>query len=229
MATKQQVPVIAARLTEFQEEFMDLPTEDSQWVIMHGKESARLFVDAVINHRINTGAIASTAIFSEPSNITIISATTKSLIARDTFKIDENQRNAVKIIHIGDNFYKWFLDKVEQPFSGSTIYGQNLNRRSVDLQILSELGGLEKVETTLTEIYVMMERQGTVEVDLLDSKNASIFYVRDSTGVIRVVRLRWDYEHWQGWIIDACSLGLLRGHEVGVKVFSHNASALQKA
>ena len=41
MATKQQVPKIAATLTEFQEGFEDLSTEDGQWVIQNGKEKRK--------------------------------------------------------------------------------------------------------------------------------------------------------------------------------------------
>jgi hypothetical protein len=49
MATKQQIPVVAARLTEFQEGFENLSTEDAQWVIMNGKEAVTLFVASVAN------------------------------------------------------------------------------------------------------------------------------------------------------------------------------------
>jgi len=49
MATKQQVPVLAARLVEFQEEFLSLPTKDAQWAIMNGKEAASLLSKAIAN------------------------------------------------------------------------------------------------------------------------------------------------------------------------------------
>ncbi|MFA5130925.1 MAG: hypothetical protein WC467_00700 [Patescibacteria group bacterium] len=220
MATKQQVPVIAARLTEFQEEFMDLPTEDAQWVIMHGKEAARLFVDTVMS-RIKTSVQTATSILSKIINYAVIPETKEKFITKDKFKIDENQKKSVKIISLGDNFKMWFLEKIEQPFPGSTIYGRKINYRSVDEPILYELGGI-LAETTLTEIYTMMELQGSgVDNDLFDNLNASIFYVRDVTGTMRVVYVRWDNNNWSGWIVNACSIGLLRGQEVGYQVFSH--------
>jgi hypothetical protein len=51
MATKQQIPVLAARLVEFQEEFSVLPIDDAQWVIMNGKEAAALCAKAIANRQ----------------------------------------------------------------------------------------------------------------------------------------------------------------------------------
>lgn len=53
MATKQQVPVLAARLVEFQEEFSVLSTEEAQWAIMNGKEAAALSAKAIANRITN--------------------------------------------------------------------------------------------------------------------------------------------------------------------------------
>lgn len=47
--TKQQIPVLAARLVEFQESFSGLSVEDGQYVIQDTKEAIKLFVEAVKN------------------------------------------------------------------------------------------------------------------------------------------------------------------------------------
>jgi len=60
---------------------------------------------------------------------------------------------------VGDNFKEWFLDKVEQPMGESTLNYGKLSHSSVDGPIIEELGGKEKAETTLTELFALMEMQ----------------------------------------------------------------------
>ena len=60
--------------------------------------------------------------------------------------------------------------------------------RSVDGPILAELGGEAKAETTLTEVYSLMEAQKNGENGpLLTNGYANIFYVRDVNGALRAV------------------------------------------
>lgn len=226
MATKQQIPVVAARLTEFQEEFVNLPTEDAQWAIMNGKEAARLFVEAVAN-RIKVTTQVVVAILSEIIATVIIPATTEKFVAKDRFKVDTSRKAKVKISYLGDNFESWFMGKTEEPFSGSTIYGRELNKGSVDGPILSELGGQEKSETTLSEVFAMMARQANGKAgELLNNGYANIFYVRDITGTLRAVSVSWS---GGGWNVSASSVEDPFEWRVGSRVFSRNSLAPQTA
>ncbi len=232
MATKQQIPVVAARLTEFQEEFFQLPTEDAQWVIMNGKEAAKLVVSAIINRpkaevEVETQAQPIVPILGEIITTVTIPATTEKFIAKDKFKVDTGRKAKVKISYLGDNFKSWFMGKTEEPFPGSTIYGRKHNKGSVDGPILSELGGQEKAEITLSEIFAMMERQANGEgSELLNNGYANIFYVRDITGTLRAVFVRW---LGGGWGVGARPVGYPRGWGAGHQVFSRNSSVAQTA
>lgn len=53
--TKQQIPVLAARLVEFQEKFGQLSKEDGQYVIQRTAEAIDLFVEALKNRKLAIG------------------------------------------------------------------------------------------------------------------------------------------------------------------------------
>ena len=225
MATKQQVPVLAARLVEFQEEFSNLPTEDTQWAIMNGKDAAALCAQAIANRIKETAAKKTTGVVALLLGAVIstatISASIEKFVVKDKFKVDTSRKAKVKISYLGDNFKEWFLKKTEEPFAGSTVYGRKLNKGSVDGPILSELGGQEKDETTMAEIYAMMERQANGESgDLLNNGWANIFYVRDITGTLRAVGVHW---HDDGCYVDARSVEHPYEWRSGRQVFSRNS------
>jgi len=225
MATKQQIPVVAARLTEFQESFENLPTEDAQWVIMNAKDAISLFISAVIN-RAKPAVQAVTAFLSAIIAATFsVSSTTEKFVAKDKFKVDTERKAKVKISHLGDNFKEWFLGKTENPFAGSTIYGRKLEKNSVDGPILQELGGNEAAETTLTEMYAAMEAQPNGENgDLLNNGWANIFYIKDVNGTLRAVRVRWSDD---GWHVHACSVENPLEWFTDRRIFSRNSSVSQ--
>lgn len=50
-----------------------------------------------------------------------VAATAVPFVARDRFVKNTAKNTPVKISYIWDNFIEWFLDKVEQPFGGSTL------------------------------------------------------------------------------------------------------------
>ena len=240
MATKQQIPVVAARLTEFQEEFSKLPTEEAQWVIMNGKEAAALFARAVSNRfkatvkatvrTVKTTVKAAAAILGTITSTITIIATTEEFVAKEKFIVNTGKRAKVKISYIGGNFWVYFIGKIEQPFSGSAIYGRKLKEDSVDAPILTELGGEDKVETTLTEIYVAMSAQPNGEngglLAVCNINYVNIFYVRDINGILRTVRVLWEVD---GWNIEAFSVGHPDYWHTGSQVFSRNFSVSQAA
>lgn len=221
MATKQQIPVVAARLTEFQEEFSALPTEDAQWVIMNAKDAISLFVNAVVN-RAKPTVQAIMNLLSAIISTFSVSATTDKFVAKDKFKEDTGKKSKVKISYLSDNFKEWFLGKTEVPFAGSTVHGRKLEKNSVDGPILAELGGNEAAETTLTELYVAMAAQPNGENgNLLNNGWANIFYIKDVNGTLRAVRVRWNDD---GWVVSACTVEYPHEWHADFRVFSRNFS-----
>ncbi|MEK7195270.1 MAG: hypothetical protein AAB655_01085, partial [Patescibacteria group bacterium] len=127
-----------------------------------------------------------------PVGTVTVAATTTSFVAKDRFVVNTKQNAPVKIAYLWDDFRAWFTDKVEQPFEGSTLKYGKLSRSSVDGSIIAELGGEEKAETTLAEIFSLMAAQMAAQPSgesgpLLTNGYANIFYVRDAKGVLRAV------------------------------------------
>ncbi|MEI7451759.1 MAG: hypothetical protein WCK37_00990 [Candidatus Falkowbacteria bacterium] len=213
MATKQQIPVLAARLVEFQEGFYDLPNEDAQWAIMHAKEAVRLCVSVIKNrHKVQTVS----------NNITCsidIRVTPEKFIAKERFVVDTSETARIKISYLGRNFIDWFGEKIEDSFPGSSIVGRKLIESSLDTQIINELGGERFAETTLMEINTAMWRQANGEFGELSTKGEhNVFYVRDVKGILRTVSVYWD--PIACWCVDAVSIDSFFGHDAGCRVFS---------
>jgi hypothetical protein len=91
----------------------------------------------------------------------------------------------------------------------------------VDGPIINELGGEAKAETTLSEMFSLMEKQKNGESGvLLNNGYANIFYIRDQNGVLRAVGVDWDDG---GWYVGAYSVEDPGGWRVGRQVFSRNS------
>jgi hypothetical protein len=148
---------------------------------------------------------AATSILSETiSSCIVLTTMVDKFIAKDNFVVDTSKKAKVKISYLGDNFINWFLEKTEEPFPGSTVWGRNLEKDSVDGPILVELGGQEKAETTLFELFIMMKRQAKGENGrLLTNGYANIFYIRDINGILRAVSVYW---YGSGWRVRAHSV-----------------------
>ena len=226
MATKQQIPVVAARLTEFQEGFEVLSIEDAQWAIMNGKEAVSLSARAIAN-RSKPVAPADKTILSAVIAARTVPATTEKFVAQDKFKVDTGKEAKVKISYLEDDFKREFLGKVEGPFAGSIICGRKLEKKSVDGPILQELGGNETAETTLTEMYAAMAAQPNGEDGcLLNNGRANIFYIKKFTGTLRAVRVYW---LGVGWFVRASSVENPLEWGAGFRVFSRNSLVPQAA
>lgn len=153
---------------------------------------------------------------------TVIPATTKKFIAEDNFKVNTSKNAKVKISYLGDNFFFLFLEKIEEAFAGSIIYGRHLNHDSLDDPIICELGDEKQAKTTLTEIFTMMERQAKGEEgELLNDGRVNIFYVEDVKGILWTVGVSLEED---GWFIDADSVDDFSDWEAGCKVFSRKPS-----
>ncbi len=157
-----------------------------------------------------------------PFGTTVVSPTTTPFTAKDHFVVNTKRNAAVKIAYIWDDFTSWFMDKVEQPFEGSTLKFGTLSRSSVDAPIIAELGGEEKAETTLAEVFALMSNQPNGEKGaLLTNGYVNIFYVRDAKGVLRAVRVYWLAARGC-WHVSAFSVSDPGTWDGGRQVFSRN-------
>jgi len=220
MATKQQIPVLANRLSEFQKEFLEMTQDDTQWAIQNTKEAIRLSVQAIANRPKTTVQTAAAILSDVVCTSSVIPATiTKKFVVQDNFKADISENAKVKISYLGGNFKSWFWGKVEDPFAGSVLFGRQLKKNLVDDLIIAELGGHEKAETTMAEIYAMMEHQANGKTgDLLISDWSNIFFVRDVNSTLRAVRVSW---RDGGWDVCAYSINYPIERNAGDRVFSH--------
>jgi hypothetical protein len=154
-----------------------------------------------------------------------IAATASKFIARDRFVVDTSHHAEVKISAVWDNFTAWFLSgdgKIENPISKQTLRYGKLRKATVDGPIISStLGGEKKAETTLTEMFSLMEKQKNGEDGvLLNNGWANIFYIRDRNGVLRAVYVYWIDD---GWDVSARSVEYPARWNDGYQVFSRNS------
>ena len=156
-----------------------------------------------------------------PVGTAMVTATTTLFVASDRFVVNTEKNAPVKISYLGDNFMDWFLGKEEQPFGGSTLNYGRLSRSSLDGPIIAKLGGEAKAETTLTELFSLMEMQKNGESGpLLINGYANIFYIRDVNGVLRAVSAYWNSD---GWRVAAHSIAGPHWWGGGDQVFSRNS------
>lgn len=219
MATTKQTHMIAGRMVEFQDRFKQLPNKDAQWLIQNTGEAIDLIIDAVVKRITTVGPVKE--ILSPVVSAVTVPATTKEFVAKDKFVVDTSQGAKVKISYFDDDFKTWFLEKIEETFSGSTIFGRQLKKNSLDGPILTELGGERVAETSLAELYAAMATQPNGEDGaLLNNCRANIFYVPDITGTLRAVLVYWDDG---GWRVDAYSVRRLFGWPADGRIFSRNS------
>ena len=158
----------------------------------------------------------------EPIGTVAVPATTQPFVAKDKFVVNIGAESPVKILFLGSNFREWFLSKTEEPARQATLRYAKLMESSVDGPILAELG--DKAETTLSQIYALMERQPNgKEGILLTNGWANIFYARDVNGSLRAVNVNWNSD---GWNANASSVENPNKWNDGNRVFSRNCCIL---
>ena len=130
-----------------------------------------------------------------------VSATSGQFVAKENFVRDTGRKAKVKISYLGDNFTTWFMSgkgKTEDPISETTLRYHKLRQSSVDGPIITELGGEAKAETTLSEMFSLMEKQKNGEDGvLLNNGYANIFYINDFAGMLRAVVVGWGAGGWR--------------------------------
>lgn len=147
----------------------------------------------------------------------IIPATTEKFVVRDYISKLRKKRK----VYTGSNFENWFFNKTVEPISKSELRYHKLRKNSVDDLIIAELGSEAKAETTLAEMFALMQMQPNGESGiLLTNGYANIFYVRDINSVLRVV-----YCYWCDvvWIVSAYPVGYPGAWFDGRQVFSRNS------
>lgn len=148
----------------------------------------------------------------------IVSAETQRFIVRD--RIAEIKKSG-RLIYTGSNFEEWFFGKTVEPIGETHLRYGKLLRAEVDRPIIVELGGEAKAETSLAEIFCLMEMQKNGEKGvLLANGYANIFYVRDIKGVLRAVFVYWLDD---GWCLGARSAEFPYRWLGGNQVFSRNS------
>lgn len=143
-------------------------------------------------------------------------------VAKDHFIVDIGPGARVKINGMCDNFKEWFLGKTEDPILQTTLCVHKLRLiSSLDTPIIAELGGEAKAETTLQDVFSLMQMQWYGQGGiLLTNGYVNIFYVRDVNGALRTVRVRW-YD--DGWRVDAHDVLDPTERFYGRQVFSRNS------
>lgn len=213
--TAKQTATLMGRFVEHQEYFNTLPTKDAQWAIQNPKDAAALCVTA-IKSRTN-GAPKTEGAYR------ILRPVAPKPVEPRPFKSDEtffSKSSGVKMVPHGSNFTAWFSGKVEEDVPTGDLVPFVLTQSAYDNEIIADLGGEEKAETTLAEIWRLMQRQANGEDGvLLTNGYANIFYVRDVNGVLRAVGVTWGDD---GWLARAHALDD-DGWDGGDQVFSRNS------
>ncbi len=145
----------------------------------------------------------------------------EKFVAKEKFREDSKE---VKFYGIWSNFTKWFLSSegtIEEPVGDQELRYGKLIKGSVDGPIIEELGGEAKAETTLSEMYTLLKEQSNGEDGvLLTNGYANIFYVHDTSGVLRAVNVIWFVG---GWRVSAYSVVHPLDWNAGFQVFSRNS------
>jgi hypothetical protein len=142
----------------------------------------------------------------DPIGTAVIAPTPENFIANERFVLASGPEATIQVTAIGGNFRSWFLSKPERPeptLGETRVRSNRLRKTTIDSLILNELGGEDKVETTLPQMYAMMLAQRNGEPGpLLNDGWYNIFYVRDVNGVLQAVINHW-YVPQGGWRLGA--------------------------
>ncbi|MFZ4632444.1 MAG: hypothetical protein ACOYL8_04600 [Patescibacteria group bacterium] len=203
MATKQQIPKVAAIIVEFQEVFEGLSNDDAQWIIQHGKEANELFVDLIKNGKkenVLSEVLAQQSIKESGGDFSI----------RDNFSTDNPK---VSFSYINSNFKNWFGDIVEENVRGinSNIYSRRIRRKPArnNDSILAELGGIENACLFFKEIYWLLfyEEYNNLlgDKNLISRIEPNKLIVLHKSGRPCLVDFTWYYS---GWRVNAYPFGM---------------------
>jgi len=150
-AEVNQINNMMGRLVGHQQ-FIELSVDDCSWVIQNPKAAIALFMTAVRNRQVEDDLIKFLGTVPVP-------ASDKPFVVRDNFKIDTSKKARIRIYFFNEMFEKEFLDKIEAPSVNSSIRYGRLHKYQASRPTVDFLGGEEKAETSLKEIFTLMEKQ----------------------------------------------------------------------
>jgi len=200
--SENQIPKIAGSIVEFQKEFSELSVEDGQWIIQHTREALHLFIEAVAKRRRPPEI--------EYLSTCLVALQDKKFFAPKSFVCYVNDGNItpkVKINFIDATFNFHFVNSFEKRGREKMYFGKTVDYFKVNTelegdQIIAQLGGTRKSETSLWCLWQILERQGGGEPrDLLTSGKRNIFFIRALNGTLFSVSVSWGEE---GWDIRSC-------------------------
>ncbi len=110
----------------------------------------------------------------------------------------------VSFYDFGSNFKAWFLPKEEGPQAARCLRTHILEQNARDGEIIKALGGEDKCEITLTELYALLKRQARGQQGRLSLTTWNVCYIRDASNILRAVSVSW---YGGGWCVGAYALG----------------------
>lgn len=121
-----------------------------------------------------------------------------------------------KILWIGRNFRRHFLDKVEENVRPTEIGIHRLRRSAHDPSIIAGIG--ERFETQLAHVWWMLSRQPNGENGALALRGVpNVFYVRAASGTLWAIDVVWS---GAGWEIGASAIDDPRPWGAGRQIMS---------
>jgi hypothetical protein len=219
MATKQQIPKVAATIVEFQDVFEGLSNEDNQWIIQHGKEANELFIDLIKNGKKEN-------VLSNVLSQKILTFQGGGFSVRDNFSTSNPK---VKFHNINSNFIDWFDDTVEiiDHKTNESVYSRRIRRQPIKDKdsVITELGGIEKAKLSFKEIYwLFLDDEFSVlpgDKNLISKTAPNKFITCNEKGVLCFIDFTW---LWNGWKVKASPGGKSDlFFQSGDIVFSHQS------
>lgn len=132
-------------------------------------------------------------------------------VAENYLKVGVSLEAPIPIKRLGSNLV-WFLEKIEEPVKEGKLRVDRLHKLSLDGPIIKDLGGEEKVETTLQEMLQFLTKA--------HKEDWYIFYIKDARGILRVVDAVWLDSGLVGWQIEAYEIGQRGGNNPKMCVVS---------
>lgn len=127
------------------------------------------------------------------------------------FSLDAWWGKKIRIGNVSEDFIESFGDKIEYPTNEShDLYCYELCGASSSRDIVAEFGSEKRLETTLFDMFYIMEKQRKGGRGVIRRGNclSNTFYTRDLNSVLRDVRIGWmesggwEGDDYRGW--DIC-------------------------
>lgn len=158
----------------------------------------------------------------EPVSTTAVPATIGKFVAKEKFLIDSGRDALIKIGYLNHNFRLWFLSgdgKIEDSKDAQVLRYHRLRQSSMDSVIIAELGGEARAEISLSSMFSLLGQVPWKDGVLLSNGWENVFYIKDSTEVLRAVYV---YYSRGGWLVGAEGIDCPDGRSQGRQIFSRS-------